>query len=150
MLLFDLLSGYYYRRLQLEVAPHVCKMGYCRASWNDKCRLNLPWPDFVETMYQDDTLGRMIPRRANLLDDAYAKTVSLELLVRSGMNVQINQHHPMDTNRGLLYSINYETKPEPRTGMTVKNCSDDFVIQYFKGQFVALAAAAKAVSVMGC
>ena len=28
MLLFDLLFGYYFRRLQLEVALHVCKMGY--------------------------------------------------------------------------------------------------------------------------
>ena len=65
MMLPDLLAGYYVRRLQTNMAPHVCKMGHCRSSWNDVCRFHLPATRVVEKMYQYDEINRMLPRRTN-------------------------------------------------------------------------------------
>lgn len=75
-------------------------------------------------------------------DDAWNKVTSLPLLVRSVMNVHINQHHPEDKAQGLLYSIKYELKPEPATMLATKHENDDQVTRFFKGQLVSVAAAA--------
>ena len=56
-----------------------------------------------------------------------------------------NEHHPQDSRRGLAYSLKYALKPEPQTKMAVQHGSDDSVMQFFKGQFVALAAAVKVI-----
>ena len=42
MRLKDMLAAYYYRRVQAEVAPHVCRMGYCRQKWSEPCKFGLP------------------------------------------------------------------------------------------------------------
>ena len=138
----DLLVAYYYRTLQTEQLLHVCKLGYCRGSWSEKCKFNLPWPHVVSVMYQDDDLGRLIPRRSNLEDDAWVKIHSLPLLVRSLMNVQTNQHHPEAANRGLGYSIKYDLKSEPQARVALPHHTDDAVTEYFRGQFVSVSQAA--------
>ena len=33
----ELLSAYYYRRVQIETAVHVCRLGYCRDNYKDPC-----------------------------------------------------------------------------------------------------------------
>ena len=45
MMLQDLLAGYYIRRLQTQVAPHTCNIGYCKQNWSDPCRFGLPVTD---------------------------------------------------------------------------------------------------------
>ena len=89
-------------------------------------------------MYLDDELGRLMPRRVNLSDDAWTKVTDLRLLLRSLMNVQINQHHPEDKAKGLLYSIKYETKPEPATKVGAAHEFDDSVTKFFRGQFMSV------------
>ena len=83
----------------------------------------------------------MLPVRRNLNDDAWNKVTSIPLLVRSLFNVQINQHHPEDKNKGLLYSIKYPTKPEPSTKLCVSKESDDIASNYFKAQLVSVSSA---------
>ena len=136
MLLEDLLSADYYRNLQTSQMIHVCKLGYCRASWADSCKFRLPSEEVVEVMHQDDDSGRMAPRRSNLADDAWVKVHSLPLLVRSLMNVQINQHHPDDCGRGLSYSLKYGLKSEPHTRVKVAEETDDSALKFLRGQFV--------------
>ena len=138
----DLLVAYYCRKLQTEQMCHVCKLGYCRATWSTPCKFNLPWKTVVPVMYQDDELDRLIPRRSNLDDDAWMKVHSLPLLVRSLMNIQINQHHPEAGTRGLGYSIKYDLKSEPQTRISVHHHADDAVTEYLRGQFVSVSQAA--------
>ena len=42
MTLKDLLAAFYYRRVQAEVALHVCRLGYCRQKWDQPCKFGLP------------------------------------------------------------------------------------------------------------
>ena len=83
----------------------------------------------------------MLPIRRNLNDDAWSKVTSIPLLVRSLFNIQINQHHPEDKNKGLLYSIKYPTKPEPSSKLCVAKESDDIATNYFKAQLVSVSSA---------
>ena len=110
MLISDILLGYYIRRLQLSVVSHVCCIGYCRQSWNEPCKFGLPATEVVTQMRTDDDAVRMVPRRTNLDDDAFNKTTSLAVLALTGMNVQINQHHPHGGHKGMLYSLKYSLK----------------------------------------
>ena len=110
MLLSDILLGYYIRRLQLSVVSHVCCIGYCRQSWNEPCKFGLPATEVVTQMRTDDDAVRMVPRKTNLDDDAFNKTTSLAVLALTGMNVQINQHHPHGGHKGMLYSLKYSLK----------------------------------------
>ena len=68
----DLLAAYYYRRLQSDVVVHVCMIGYCRKSWTDPCKYELPETRIVETLQADDNAVRMRPRKG--------KKIPLELL----------------------------------------------------------------------
>ena len=86
-------------------------------------------------------MGRQRPRRVHLDDDAWTKVTSPALLVRSLMNVQINEHHPLASNTSLLYTIKYPLKPEPVTTLTSRHDSDDSVVHFLRGQFVSLSAA---------
>ena len=110
MLLSDLLLGYYLRRLQHSFMTHTCCIGYCRHSWNEPCKFGLPSTEVVTQMRTDDNAVRMVPRRTNLDDDAFNKTTSLAVLALTGMNVQINQHHPHGGHKGMLYSLKYSLK----------------------------------------
>ena len=134
----DLLAAYYFRTLQTSQMIHVCKLGYCRASWSARCKLHLPWEEVVQVMHHDDDSGRMAPRRGNLADDAWVKVHSLPILVRSLMNVQINQHHPDDCGRGLSYSVKYGLKSEPQTRIRVSEETDDSALKFLRGQFVSI------------
>ncbi len=142
MLLFDLCSGYYVRSLQKHVVPHICKMGFCRSSWQSKCKYDLPYSRIFEVEHHDDAKNRWISQRRNLPDDAFNKTTCLKLLTVTAMNVQINQHSPLAGNSGISYSIKYETKPEPTCTLKGVSSSDDKVVQFLQGQFVSLSAAA--------
>ena len=73
----DLCVAFYYRYLQTRVVPHVCKLGYCRASWEHACKYDLPCEDVVETMYFDEDTRRTKPRRTHLDDDAYNNTTTV-------------------------------------------------------------------------
>ena len=42
MALLDLLAAYYYRRVQAEVATHVCRLGFCREKWDKPGKFGLP------------------------------------------------------------------------------------------------------------
>ena len=137
----DLLAAYYYRSLQVHQVVHVCKLGYCRASWASKCKFHLPWETVVEGLYLDDELQRQIPRRSNLDDDAWIKVHSLPLLVRSLMNVQTNQHHPHSGHRSLGYSLKYQLKTEPQTQIAVAHETDHAAVQFLRGQFVSISQA---------
>eukprot|EP00973_Karenia_brevis_P027225 3756191-Karenia_brevis.AAC.1 len=108
----DLLAGYWVRHLQASIVVHVCMIGYCRMSWNSPCK---PETEVVESMCEDNENLRMRPRKTHLRDDAYNKVTQLSALVSSGMNVQINQHHPHGAHNGLLYHVKYQLKPEPTT-----------------------------------
>ena len=70
----DLCVAFYYRYLQTKIVPHVCKLGYCRTSWEHACKYGLPCEDVVETMYFDEESRRTKPRKIHLDDDAYNKT----------------------------------------------------------------------------
>ena len=107
MTFVDLLAAYYVRRLQIDVVPHVCMIGYCRKSWNDKCKYNLPETEVVETLSQNDELVRMRPRKTHLRDDAWNKVTQLDVLAETGLNLQINQHHPHGAHKGMLYPVKY-------------------------------------------
>ena len=101
----DLLSVYYYRRLQIDVARHQCMLAYCRASWNAPCKYELPEKEIATQLIQNDANLRVRPRQTNLPDDAWNKNTHLDLLVSSGVNVQANQHHPHGSHKGLLYPV---------------------------------------------
>ena len=58
----DLLSGYYYRRVQMNYVVHVCMLGYCRKSWTEPCKYQLPEKEVVEQLRADDDAVRMRPR----------------------------------------------------------------------------------------
>ena len=104
--------------------------------------LSSMWPHQVHpAKYLDDEAGRQRPRRAHLADDAWTKVTSLPLLLRSQMNVQINEHHPLASNTSLLYTIKYPLKPEPVTSLQCRHDSDDSVVHFFRGQFVSLSSA---------
>ena len=90
----DLCVAFYYRFLQSRTMPHVCKLGYCRPSWDVACKFDLPATKVTETMFFDDEKRRTVPRKTHLDDDAYNKTTSLECLVDTLMNIQVNAHHP--------------------------------------------------------
>ncbi len=141
MTLQDLYAAYYVRRLQTEVVPHVCKLGYCRQSWSDKCKYCLPCPVVVERPYHDENTNRWVPVRRNLPDDAYNKTTSLQVLADTLMNVQINEHSPEATSNSLSYSIKYETKPEPAVKVKAQGDTDDSVLNFLQLQMVSLSSA---------
>ena len=52
MTLQDLLAAFYYRKVQAEVALHVCRLGYCRQKWDQPYKFGLPCTEvFVEFEY---------------------------------------------------------------------------------------------------
>ena len=81
-------------------------------------------------------------RKVYLKDDAWLKSTDLRVLVYSGMNVQVNVHHPDGAHKGLLYSVKYQLKPEPCT--TIKGVSeqDHSIEKHFQGTFVSASQAA--------
>ena len=127
----DLCVAFYYRFLQTQVVPHVCKLGYCRATWEHACKYDLPCEDIVETMYFDEDTRRTKPRRTHLDDDAYNKTTSVECIVASLMNVQVNAHHPDGDAPNACYPIKYGLKPERSLKINIGHESDDAVLQFF-------------------
>ena len=66
----------------------------------------------VERMYFDEESRRSKPRKTHLDDDAYNKTTSVECIVASLMNVQVNAHHPEGDAPNACYPIKYGLKPE--------------------------------------
>ena len=60
MLLQDLIVAYYYRRLQTQIVPHKCSLGYCRNSWSEPCKFGLPCTQ-VTTELQKDFLVYRFP-----------------------------------------------------------------------------------------
>ena len=134
----DLCVAFYYRFLQTRVAPHVCKLGYCRPSWEHACKFDLPCEDIVEAMYFDEESRRSKPRKTHLDDDAYNKTTTVECLVASLMNVQVNAHHPEGDAPNACYPIKYGLKPERSVNVRIGHESDDAVLHHFRGQFMSL------------
>ena len=134
----DLCVAFYYRYLQTKVVPHVCKLGYCRASWDHACKYDLPCEEVVETMYFDEDTRRTKPRRTHLDDDAYNKTTTVECIVASLMNVQVNAHHPEGDAPNACYPIKYGLKPERSLKLQIGHESDDAVLRHFRGQFISL------------
>eukprot|EP00973_Karenia_brevis_P057322 7973299-Karenia_brevis.AAC.1 len=63
-------------------------------SWNSLCKYNLPETEVIEKMCEDNGNLRMRPCKTHLRDDAYNTVTQLSAVFSSGMNVQINQHHP--------------------------------------------------------
>ena len=61
--------------------------------------------------------------------------------LRSLFNIQINQHHPEDKNKGLRYSSKCLTKPEPSTKLCVFQESHDIATKYIKAQLVSVSSA---------
>jgi len=90
----------------------------------------------------DDEIQRIVPQRRNLHDDAKVNTHSLELLVRTGMNIQINVHHPEDAIGGLCYQLKYNLKPEPQTMIQLGKAESHNAVQFLHGQFVSASQAA--------
>ena len=90
----------------------MCKLGYCRSSWANACRFDLPAisPQLVQIL--DETANRLKSPRRYLPDDAYMKVHVLSILVRTLCNVQTNIHHPESPINSLGYSIKYQLKPE--------------------------------------
>ena len=80
----------------------------------------------------------MVQRKTNLDDDAFNKTTSLSALALTGMNVQINQHHPHGGHKGMLYSLKYSLKDEPTSLVETRHETDDLVQSYLNGQFILL------------
>ena len=134
----DVISAYYYRALQISKFIHFCKLGYCRQSWADLCRFNLPAPEVQLVQVLDEATNRLNPARSYLLDDAYVKVHILSFLVRTLCNVQTNIHHPLSSINSLGYSIKYQLKPEPIVFCQQQHPADDSVNTYLKGQFVSL------------
>ena len=102
----DIVAGYYYRALQTAIPViHMCKVGYCRASWKDKCKQRFPCDRVEKEMRFDESIQRVVHQRRNLHDDARVISHSLDLLLRTGMNIQINVHHPDDAHKGLVFWV---------------------------------------------
>ena len=144
MRLQDLCAAYYYRHLQCRTMPHVCKLGYCRQSWSEACRFDLPSTALVPALTYNAETRRSVPRKTHLDDDAYNKATSLPLLVRSLMNTQVNQHHPSGDAPNISYSLKYALKGEPTTKVSLRHESDDLVVKHFKGQFISVGDAVQA------
>ena len=102
----DLMAGFYYRSLQIATSVlHKCKIGYCRSSWKVKCKRRLPCETLEPEMRFDSNIQRVIHQRRNLYDDARVTSHSPELLLRTGMNIQINVHHPDDAHQSLATCV---------------------------------------------
>ena len=134
----DLCVAFYYRFLQSRTMPHVCKLGYCRPSWNVACKFDLPATKVTETMFFDDESRRTVPRKTHVDDDAYNKTTSLECLVDTLMNIQVNAHHPDGDAPNASYPLKYALKPEKQLKLSLAHETDDLVLQHIRGQFVSL------------
>ena len=85
-----------------------------------------------------------MPRRTHLDDDAYNKTTTVECLVASLMNVQVNAHHPEGDVPNACYPIRYGLKPERSLKVRIGHESDNAVLQHFRGQFISLGEVAQA------
>ena len=94
--------------------------------------------EVVETMYFDEDTRRTKPRRTHLDDDAYNKTTTVECIVASLMNVQVNAHHPDGDAPNACYPIKYGLKPERSLKLQIGHESDDAVLRHFHGQFISL------------
>ena len=102
----DLVAGFYYRSVQIATpVVHMCKIGYCRASWKDKCKRGFPFETMEPAMRFDEQIQRVVHQRRNLYDDARVNSHSPELLLRTGLNIQINVHHPDDAHKGLAICV---------------------------------------------
>ena len=134
----DLCVAFYYRFLQSRTMPHVCKLGYCRSSWDVACKFDLPATKVTETMFFDEESRRTVPRKTHLDDDAYNKTTSLECLVDTLMNIQVNAHHPDGDAPNVSYPLKYALKPERTLKLSLAHETDDLVLQHIRGQFVSL------------
>ena len=142
MQLEDLVVAYYYRALQIALYVHTCKIGYCRKSWVDACKLFFPFLTVCLRMHQDDDIDRQVHVRRYPQDDRWVKAHILSLTVLTLCNIQTNAHHPEVGNRGLGYSFKHQTKPELRTILKLSLKHDDAATHCFKCQYVSLAAAA--------
>ena len=89
-------------------------------------------------MYFDEESRRSKPRKTHLDDDAYNKTTTVECIVASLMNVQVNAHHPEGDAPNACYPIKYGLKPERTLKLQIGHESDDAVLQHFRGQFISL------------
>ena len=133
----DMLAAYYYRKAQAGVAVHVCQVGYCRKSKSEPCKYRLPSEEIVLADEPNDEAVLTKHRRVYMKDDAWLKSVSLRTLLYSGMNVQTNVHHPDGAHKGLLYSVKYQLKDEPRTMLKGVSPEDHGTDKYFKTQFLS-------------
>ena len=52
--------------------------------------------EVVERLYFDEECQCLTPRRIHLYADAHNKTTTVECIVATLMNVQVNAHHPED------------------------------------------------------
>lgn len=139
----DLVAAFYYRTVQTATSViHTCKIGYCRSAWNSRCKRHLPWTSVENLMRFDDEIQRIVPQRRNLADDARVNTHSLSLLLRTGMNIQVNLHHPDDALAGLSYQLKYNLKPEPQTQVEITKAESHDAVQYLHGQFLSASQAA--------
>ncbi len=71
--LSDIVASFYYRALQVGLFVHVCKIGYCRHSWADACRFDLPASNVTLEQCLDEVSWKLLPVRRHLPDDAYLK-----------------------------------------------------------------------------
>ena len=137
----DIFGAFYPRYLQSKTMPHECKIGYCRPTWNDACKYGLPATAVTEQLEYDEDSGRSVPRKTHLQDDARLKSTSLQMLVRSALNVQVNAHHPHGPPARATYPVKYTLKGETTTKVPIGHESDDAVVQHFDAQFVSLGTA---------
>ena len=140
----DLMAGFYYRSLQVATSVlHKCKIGYCRSSWKDKCKRRLPCETLEPEMRFDSNIQRVIHQRRNLYDDARVTSHSPELLLRTGMNIQINVHHPDDAHQSLAtcvverlrsfgLSISWRNANSSNNGFGVSTLAHMFVMPWCK------------------
>ena len=89
-------------------------------------------------MFFDDEERRTVLRKTHLDDDAYNKTTSLECLVDTLMNIQVNAHHPDGDAPNASYPLKYALKPERTLKLSLAHETDDLVLQHIRGQFVSL------------
>ena len=134
----DLAAAFYYRYLQMRTMPHVCRLGYCRPSWDVACKFGLPATTITEEMYFDEERRRTVPRKIHLDDDAYNKSTSIECLVDTLMNVQVNAHHPDGDVPNVSYPVKYSLKPEKSLKVSLTHETDDLVLKHIRGQFVSI------------
>ena len=100
--------------------------------------LDLPATKVTETMYFDEESRRTVPRKTHLDDDAYNNVTSLECLVDTLMNVQVNAHHPDGDVPNACYPLKYALKPEKTLQLSLAHETDDQVLQHMRGQFISL------------